>query len=171
MMTTSKTKKKRSDSILGSPQHPFFPLNHLTFVRARIALAALACFGSLLAANPARTPPAFQSSKTPHAHDFVIFTTVFTDQGFALYGARTRLRRTDEKKFRWEASSDHQGELAFRVPQGAQYEMIVEARGFKAQTRKIDATQDLRAELTIRMEPMAGSSAAPHPEPSTGGKP
>jgi hypothetical protein len=171
MMMTSKTKKKRSDSFFASLRHPFSPFNHLTFVRARIALTALACFASLLAANPARATPAFQSSKTPHAHDFVIFTTVFTDQGLALYGARTRLRRMDEKKFRWEASSDHQGELAFRVPQGAQYEMIVEARGFKAQTRKIDATQDLRTDLIVRMEAMAGSSAAPHPEPSTGGKP
>ena len=140
-------------------------------MRARIALTALACLGFLFAANPAWTAPAFQSSNTTHAHDFLIFTTVFTDNGLALYGARTRLRRTDEKKFRWEAVSDHQGELAFRVPQGAQYEMIVEARGFKAQTRKIDATQDLRADLTVRMEAMADSSAAPHPEPSTGGKP
>lgn len=88
----------------------------------------------------------------------MIFTTVFTDRGFALYGARVRLRRAEEKKFRWEATSDHQGELAFRVPQDAQYEMTVEARGFKPETRKIDATQDNRADLTIRMEPAADAS-------------
>ena len=53
--------------------------------------------------------------------------------------------------------SDHQGELAFRVPQGAEYEMTIEARGFKTQTRKIDAREDNRADLTIRMEPQTES--------------
>jgi hypothetical protein len=31
---------------------------------------------------------------------------------------RVKLRRADEKKFRWEAVSDHRGEFAFRVPPG-----------------------------------------------------
>jgi hypothetical protein len=98
-----------------------------------------------------------------HAHDFVIFATVFNDRGFALYGARTRLRRLGEKKFRWEAMSDHQGELAFRVPPGAEYEMMIEARGFQTQTRKIDARQDNREDLTIRMEPQAQPPASQAP--------
>jgi hypothetical protein len=59
--------------------------------------------------------------------------------------------------------SDHQGELAFRVPQGAEYEMTIEARGFKTQTRKIDAREDIQADLTIRMEPQTDAG--------TGGKP
>ena len=169
---TSKTKKTRSDSFSGSLPHPCLRSNHLICVRVTIASAALLC----LAAAAALPAPRFQSSSSSsssgrHGHDFVIFTTVFNDRGFALYGARTRLRRADEKKFRWETTSDHQGELAFRVPQGAQYEMTVEARGFKPETRKIDATQDLRTDLTIRMEPLADPSAAPGAKPFTGGKP
>lgn len=140
-------------------------------MRAPIALTALVSLVLLCVPNPAWTAFPVQASSTPHAHDFVIFTTVFTDQGFALHGAHTRLRRVEEKKFRWEATSDHQGELAFRVPQGAQYEMAVEARGFKSQTRKIDATQGLRADLTVRMEPLAGSPAATPAQPAAGGKP
>ena len=92
---------------------------------------------------------------------------MFTDRGFALTGARARVRRSEEKKFRWEAMSDHQGELAFRVPQGAEYEMTIEARGFKTQTRKIDAREDNQADLTIRMEPLT----EPQTEKGKGGKP
>jgi len=107
-----------------------------------------------------------QSSSSSHAHDFVIFTTVFTEQGFALPGARIRVRRVDEKKFRWEAISDRRGEFAVRVPQDADYEMTVKARGYKIQTQKVDATEGNRADLTIRMEPQSG----PHSDSGTGGK-
>jgi hypothetical protein len=164
-MMTSKTKKKRSNSFFICAQNSFSPRNTIRFVRAQIALIT---FASLLcAANAAWAAPAAQFPATSRAHDFLIFATVFTDQGLALYGVHTRLRRLEEKKFRREATSDHQGELAYRVPKGAQYEMTIEARGFKTQTRKIDATQDLRADLTIRMEP----SATPHAASATGGKP
>ena len=93
------------------------------------------------------------------AHDFVIFADVYTDHGFALPGPKVRVRRSDERKFRWEVISDTRGELGVRVKQGAEYELTIEARGFKAQTRKIDARAGNREELTIQMEP------------STGGKP
>jgi hypothetical protein len=107
-----------------------------------------------------------QSSSSSHAHDFVIFSNVFTEQGFALPGARVRVRRTNEKKFRWEAISDRRGELAVRVPQDGEYEMTVEARGCKIQTLKVDAKQGNRADLTIRMEPQS----RPHSGSGTGGK-
>src|SRR5215472_9471228 len=134
-MMTSKTKTTRSNSFFGTLQHPFLRSNHLTCVRVTIACAALLCLAASVAASRA---PRFQSSSSgARAHNFLIFTTVFNERGFALYGARTRLRRADEKKFRWEATSDHSGELAFRVPPGTHYEMTVEARGFKTETRKI----------------------------------
>lgn len=169
-MTTPKTKRKRSSLLFDSLRHRFSPFSHLIFVRAATAFAVLVFLtGALFVAPPAS---GFQSSSSgSHVHDFLIFTTVLTDRGFALYGARTRLRRAEEKKFRWEAMSDHSGELALRVPPGAEYEMAVEARGFKTETRKIDARNDLRAELTIRMEPLAESPATPPSDPPAGGKP
>jgi hypothetical protein len=94
-----------------------------------------------------------------HAHDFVIFASVFTDHGYALPGAKVRVRRTDEQKFRWVAISDRRGELGVRVKQGAEYELTIEAHGFKPQTRKIDARGGNQEDLTFQMEP------------STGGKP
>jgi len=160
-MTKKKTKKKRFDPVFDFFRHPLSPFGHLTFVRLTIALVGLVWLAS--AASIFAPAGGAQNSGGSHAHDFVIFATIFNDRGFALPGARVRVRRSDEKKFRWEGTSDHQGELAFRVPQGAEYEMTIDARGFKPETRKIDTREDNQADLTIRMEPRT--------EPGTGGKP
>src|ERR1700690_2112080 len=48
-----------------------------------------------LSAIPARAA-ADQNQSTPHAHDFVIFASVFTQQGFSLPGAKVRVRRAGE---------------------------------------------------------------------------
>jgi hypothetical protein len=161
-MTKRKTKKKRFDPLFDFFRHPlssFF--SNLTFVRLTIAFAGMLCLaGAVSAFEPAGEA---QNSGGSHARVFVIFTTVFNGQGFALPGARARVRRTDQKKFRWEGMSDHQGEVAFRVPPDAEYELTIEARGFKPETRKIDAREDNQADLTIRMEPQTDTG--------TGGKP
>jgi hypothetical protein len=151
MMTRKKTKKKKFDPIFDFFRHPASPFGHLILVRLTVALLILfSVTGASVAPMAARGA---QSSSGSHAHDFVIFANVFNEQGFNLFGARARVRREEEKKFRWEATSDHSGELAIRVPQNAHYELTIEARGFKSQTRKIDATQGNRADLTFRMEP------------------
>jgi hypothetical protein len=149
---TRKRKKKRFDAAFSFFRHPLSFFSHLTSVRLTIAVAVFLCFAGAALSSPPE-PAGAQSASGSHAHDFVIFTTVFSDKGFALFGARARVRREEDKKFKWEAVSDHQGELAIRVPRGAEYEMTVEARGFKAETRKIDTREDNRAELTVRMEP------------------
>jgi hypothetical protein len=160
-MRKKKTKKKRFDPLFHLFRHPPSPFGHLTFVRLTIALAGLTCLaGAVLGIEPARGA---QNASGSHAHDFVIFATVFTDRGFALPGARARVRRSEEKKFRWETMSDHQGELAVRVRQGAEYEMTIEARGFKTETRKISTREDNRTDLTIRMEPQADAGAGGKP--------
>ena len=106
-----------------------------------------------VSAMAVRLPAESQNAAGSHAHDFVIFATVLNERGFALPGARVRVRREEEKKFRWEATSDHQGEFGIRVPQGSEYELTIEARGYKTQTRKIDAKESNRVDLTIKMEP------------------
>jgi hypothetical protein len=160
-MKTRKKTKKRSSAPFELFRHPLPPSRHLTFVRLTLALLGLAWLAG--AASVSAPAAGAQSSSGSHAHDFLIFATVFTDRGFALPSARARVRRGDEKKFRWEAASDRQGEFAVRVPQGAEYEMTIEARGFKPETRKIDARGSNRTDLTIRMEPEIKSL--------TGGKP
>jgi hypothetical protein len=117
---------------------------------------ALAFTLLLLMAIPAGfVQAAGQKQSHSHADDFLIFVTLFDGQGFALPGAKVRVRRADEKKFRWEAISDRRGELGIRVKQGAEYEVTIEARGFQPQTRHIDAREGKQEELTARMEPVA----------------
>jgi len=169
MMTKRKTKKKRFDPLFDFFRHPLTSFSHLIFMRLTIALVALSCLArGTIAVEPAG---AAQDSSNSHTRIFVIFTTVFTDQGFAFPGARARVRRSDQKKFRWEGMSDHQGEVAFRVPPGAEYELTIEAHGFKPETRKIDAREDTQADLTIRMTPQAVAHPAPPTDTGTGGKP
>ena len=140
-------------------RHPFLPIGHLSGMRRMIPLLALASLLGVVSALA--TPGAAQTSSNSkiHAHDFVIFASVFTDHGFALPGARIRVRRSGEKKFRWEAMSDRQGELGIRVKQGAEYELTIEARGFKPQTRKVDARDSNREDLTLHMEQLAGGKS------------
>jgi hypothetical protein len=158
-MTTRKAKRKKFDQLFNCLRHPLSSFHHLIDVRSAIAFLGLVCVaGVALAFGPAARA---QTAHGSHAHDLLIFTTVFTDQGFALPGARVRVRREGEKKFRWEGASDHQGELAFRVPPGTDYEMTIEARGFKTQTRKIEAKSDNRIDLTIRMELPADKGEKP----------
>jgi hypothetical protein len=161
---TKKTKKKRFDPLFDFVRHPPSPFGHLTYVRLTIALLGLAC---ILGANFAFEPTgAAQDSSVSHAHDFVVFATVLNDQGFALFGVRARIHRVEEKKYRWEAMSDHQGELGIRVPQNAEYELTIQAHGFETQTRRIDTRQGNRADLTIRMQPQT----SPRTVKGSGGK-
>lgn len=152
---TKRTRKRKISDRVTRFRHLFFSAGHHSCVwrippfPALVLLAGLA----LIVAAPAG---AQSSSKSTHARDFLIFATVFRDQGFALPGARVRVRRKDEKKFHWEAMSDRQGELGIRVPQGAEYEITIEAAGFKTQSRKLDARDGNREDLTIQMERLAG---------------
>ena len=134
-------------------RHPFPPPDHL-IARGILPFAML-----VLVLSPAAVQgmaAGDEKQGDTHAHDFVIFASVFTEHGFALPGARVRVRRTDEQKFHWEAISDRRGELGIRVKQGAEYELTIEARGFKPQTRKIDARGGNREDLTFQMEPLSG---------------
>lgn len=154
MRTKRKRTKTSSNRRVAIFRHPFLPIGHRTVMRWIVLLLAMSWSSgvvSTLAANASA-----QSSSNSHAHDFVIFATVFSAQGFALPGARVRVRRADEKKFRWEAMSDHRGELGIRVKQDAEYELTVEARGYRPQTRKIDAREGNRQDLTLQMESLAG---------------
>ncbi len=85
-------------------------------------------------------------------NEFLIFGTVFTPEGFALPGTRIHVRRTEEKKWRWEATSDARGEFAVRVPRGAQYEMEASAKGFAPLTRKVESRTGDRVDLAFRLE-------------------
>ena len=48
----------------------------------------------------------------------LIYGTVFDPDNHSVYGVKIKIRRSDQKKARWELYSDHAGEFAQRVPAG-----------------------------------------------------
>jgi hypothetical protein len=106
------------------------------------------------AANTRAKPGA---TKYPHANDFLIRGTVFNDKALSFPNLELSIRRVGEKKFRWQGLTNSRGEFAMRVPKGAEYELVVRAKGFKYQVRTIDAKNGLSEEnAIIRMELVAG---------------
>jgi hypothetical protein len=109
--------------------------------------------------TPASRPQSSSSAKSgrpkySHANDFLIRGTVFTDKALAFPGVELRIRRAGEKKFRWQDKTNSRGEFAIRMPQGAEYEMVVHAKGFADQARSIDArTGSGDNNVVFRMEP------------------
>jgi hypothetical protein len=111
---------------------------------------------------PAEAPGAAASSsskhpRSSHASDFLIMGTVFTDKAYAFPNVHLRVRRTGEKKFRWETYTNSRGEFAIRVPQGADYEMVIVAKGFADQSKVISAKSGISEDnVVFQMQPAAG---------------
>ncbi|HET9994428.1 MAG TPA: carboxypeptidase-like regulatory domain-containing protein [Candidatus Acidoferrum sp.] len=114
--------------------------------------------GSVAAAQPPAASPANPDTKKySHADDFLIRGTVFSEKALSFPGVQLRIRRAGEKKFRWATLTNSRGEFAVRVPQGSNYEMVVQARGFAEQTRTIDARTGVNEQsIVFRMQPAAG---------------
>jgi hypothetical protein len=111
--------------------------------------------------QPPPGPPSSGSSSSKHsrshANDFLIIGTVFTDKALAFPGARLRVRRSTERKFRWETYTNSRGEFAIRVPQGAEYEMVMIAKGFTDQSKTISATSGISEDnVVFQMQPATG---------------
>jgi len=136
---------------------------HVRWVVALWAAALLAPFAVSLtpvSRSALVSPPQSSSSaksgkqKYSHANDFLIRGTVFTDKSLSFPAVQLRIRRAGEKKFRWEDQTNSRGEFAIRVPQGAQYEMVVRAKNFADQIRTIDArTGSGENNVVFRMQP------------------
>jgi len=104
-----------------------------------VVLTMLSGAGSVLAQEVGTKPP---PPPSPSRHELVhhelapyavIFCTVWDPDSHPVYGVHVQLRRAGEKKFRWEAYSDHRGELAFRVPPGkVDYELAADPKSLKA---------------------------------------
>jgi len=100
-----------------------------------------------------------QKQKYSHANDFLIIGTVFDAKGFAFPGVQLKIRRHNEKKYRWDSYTNSRGEFAVRVPRGSDYEMLVRAKGFADQTRALDAKTGVsEARIVFRMETAGGDN-------------
>ncbi len=146
-----KRKKKPNNSFACFARHLSTRFRHPSY--RMLTLIATLLLGL---AGPAAAPAGEQSRKGAHENDFLLFGTVFTEQGLTLPGVQVRVHRAGERKVRWEARSDRRGEFAVRVPQGAEYEMSVLAGGYREQTRKIDARKGDREDLVFRLARVEG---------------
>jgi hypothetical protein len=89
--------------------------------------------------------------------DFLIIGTVFNDKAYAFPGAHIRARRTAEKKFRWQTYTNSRGEFALRVPQGEEYEIVVNVKGFADQGGTVSAKSGISEDTVVyRMQPATG---------------
>ena len=99
-----------------------------------------------------------QKQKYSHADDFLVIGTIFDPKGYAFPGVELRIRRSNEKKYRWDSYTNSRGEFAMRVPQGSDYEMVIHAKGFADQIRELDAkTAVSEARIVFRMESTGGT--------------
>ena len=79
----------------------------------------------------ALVPAVAQTSDKPKPYA-LIFGTVWDPDGRPLYGVKVKIRRSDEKKVRWEIYSNHTGEFAQRVPAGkADYIVWADVKDYK----------------------------------------
>lgn len=124
-----------------------------------MALAILVQTGAAgTAAEPASgrtqaTEKEKEKEKSKHANDFLVRGTVFTPEGLSFAGAEVRIRRANEKKFRWHTYTNSRGEFAIRVKQGGEYEVVARAKGFVDEKKEIDArTGKVIDDMSFRME-------------------
>jgi hypothetical protein len=78
------------------------------------------------------TGPGFaqMDPRKPYA---LIFGTVWGPDDRPVYGVHVRIRRSDQKRSKWELYSDHRGEFAQRLPAGkADYVVWADLKGFKS---------------------------------------
>ena len=95
--------------------------------------------------------------KYSHTEDFLIRGTVFNEKALSFPDVEVRFRREGQKKYKWETYTNSRGEFAVRVPQGANYEILVHVKGFADQTRTIEAKGGGNEETVVfRMQPNSG---------------
>jgi hypothetical protein len=80
----------------------------------------------------------------------LIFGTVWGPDDRSVYGVKVRIRRTSDKKPKWELYSDHAGEFAQRVPAGkADYVVWADLKGVKTTDGQ---TLHLAQEVAVHVE-------------------
>jgi hypothetical protein len=109
---------------------------------------------------PAVAPPVaptHESSSTSKRKSkippFLILGTVFNEHALAFPGVEVKIRRKDEKKFRYDTYTNSRGEFAIRVPDGIEYEVVVRQKNYKEQSQIVAANMaDVQKRLTFKLE-------------------
>lgn len=90
-------------------------------------------------ASPVDSSSSQPPKKGTHSDDFLVRGTVFTPDGMSFPGAELFIRRTTDKKFKWNTATNSRGEFAVRVKMGSEYQVVVRAKGFQELSQPVDA--------------------------------
>lgn len=93
--------------------------------------------------------PAQPQKRSPN--DCILYSTVFTEDGWRLPDAEIHVHPAGLKKPHWDLLSDARGECAVRVPPKGDYEIEVKAKGYVTQTKKVTSQLGEKLELTFQM--------------------
>jgi hypothetical protein len=87
---------------------------------------------------------------------------VYGPNDLTVYGVKVHIRRSDQKKPKWELVSDHAGEFAQRVPAGrATYVIWADLKGYKPLNGKklepgtpvtVKIENDERADISLHLK-------------------
>ena len=94
---------------------------------------------------------------------FLIIGTVFNEHALSFPGVQVRIRRSGDKKFRWEAYTNSRGEFAVRVFPGYEYEVLTHVKKYEDQTQNVDAKVDVQQRLSIKLEPRGQAKTGAKP--------
>ena len=102
----------------------------------------------------APTPPPISPGTAPKKLPFfLILGTVFNERALAFPGVEVRIRRKDQKKFRWETATNSRGEFAVRVPDGYDYSIVLRSKRYQDEMRDITTKAgDAQQQITVRMQ-------------------
>jgi hypothetical protein len=100
-------------------------------LRSSVAAFLLIAVLPQISPTPARGA-AFEKRLKPDDPYALIFGTVWGPDDRPVYGILVKIRRSQDKKAKWQLSSDHHGEFAQRVPAGeADYVVWADLKGVK----------------------------------------
>ncbi len=114
---------------------------------------------------PATSPEASRASSSSKGKKkplpvYLITGTIFNEKALSFPDVRVRIRQTSERKFRWETYTNSRGEFAVRVPEGNEYEVLVQAKNFKEQSQTVKADVGaIQLRLSFRLEPATPGKA------------
>ena len=82
----------------------------------------------------------------------LVYVNVFKADGHVAYGIPIKIRRADKKKALQDGTSDHSGEIAFRVPPGpADYIVWADIKQSKKKPDPVGVTSQAQAGLEVKV--------------------
>ena len=118
--------------------------------------AGLAAALLLLSAAAGFAEPSDAAEKKKEKPYALIFGTVFGPDSHGVAGVKVKIRRSDQKKAKWEVYSDRRGEFAQRVPAGkADYVVWADLPGPKDQSRQevtVHVENDERVDIGLHLK-------------------